>query len=140
MDTVQALTAKGRAAIYGDAFNIEVMHRALPAATHIIITLRDSTNRTPLIAAAKLINPAVKVFVRARYMAEMEELRRVGADGVCFEEAEAAVALAKLVMLDRGHDADRLREETGRIRRRLYANHGIPSTISGDFATASALL
>ena len=43
----------------------------------------------PLIAAAKLINPFLKVFVRARYIAEREELAQVGADGMVYEEAEA---------------------------------------------------
>ena len=57
MDTVQALTREGRLALYGDAFNIEVMHQALPRATHLVITLPHSANRNPLIAAAKLINP-----------------------------------------------------------------------------------
>jgi CPA2 family monovalent cation:H+ antiporter-2 len=119
MDTIQELTAQGRAAIFGDAFNIEVMHQALPSATHIIITLPHSANRGPLIIAAKLINPGVKVFVRARYLGEREELERLGADAACFEEVEAAAALSRLVMSDRGMDGDRIRRETVRIRREL---------------------
>ena len=121
MDTIQELTRAGRAAIYGDAFNIEVMHNALPSATHIIITLPHSANRGPLIAAVKLINPEVKVLVRARYMREREELEQVGADAACFEEAEAAVALAKLVLFARGADAEAVRHETTRIRQELRA-------------------
>jgi len=119
MDTVQSLTRQGRPAIYGDAFNIEVMHQALPRATHLIITLPHSANRNPLIAAAKLINPEIKVFVRARYIAERGELNQVGADGAVFEEAEAAVALAKLVLSDRGSDEGTIRSETVRLRREL---------------------
>jgi CPA2 family monovalent cation:H+ antiporter-2 len=121
MDTIQELTRAGRAAIFGDAFNIEVMHAALGSATHVIITLPHSANRDPLIAAAKLINPAVKVFVRARYIRERDELEQVGADAVCFEEVEAAVALAKLVLGDRGKDPDAVRRETTRIRQQLQA-------------------
>jgi monovalent cation:H+ antiporter-2, CPA2 family len=121
MDTIQELTRAGRAAIFGDAFNIEVMHSALGPATHLIITLPHSANRDPLIAAAKLINPDVKVFVRARYIREREELEQVGADAVCFEEVEAAVALAKLVLSNRGKDADVIRRETTRIRQQLQA-------------------
>jgi CPA2 family monovalent cation:H+ antiporter-2 len=119
MDTVQSLTRQGRKAIYGDAYNIEVMYQALPNCTHLIIALPHSTNRGPLIAAAKLINPAIKVFVRARYMGERDELEQVGADAACFEEAEVAVALARLVLSDRGADTDAIRRETVRIRQRL---------------------
>ena len=119
MDTIQSLTREGRAAIYGDAFDIEVMHQALPTATHLVITLPHSINRNPLIAAAKLINPEIKIFVRARYMRERAELEQVGADAACFEEAEAAVALSKLVLSDRGADAEAIRKETVRIRQEL---------------------
>jgi CPA2 family monovalent cation:H+ antiporter-2 len=124
MDTVQSLTKLGRAAIYGDAFNIEVMHQALPRATHLVITLPHSANRNPLIASAKLINPGIKVFVRARYLAERAELEQVGADEVCYEEAEASVALARLVLFDRGADGDTIRRETTRIRQQLGAEVG----------------
>jgi CPA2 family monovalent cation:H+ antiporter-2 len=119
METVQELTRAGRAAIYGDAFNIEVMHQALARATHLIISLPHSTNRGPLIAAAKLINPEMKVFVRAHYLSEEPELVQVGADAACYEEAEAAVALAKLVLFDRGADEETVRRETQRIRQDL---------------------
>ena len=121
MDTIQSLTREGRLALYGDAFNIEVMHQALPRATHLIITLPHSQNRNPLIAAAKLINPEIKVYVRARYIAERDELTQVGADGAVYEEAEAAVALARLMLFDRGADTETVRRESTRIRQEFMA-------------------
>jgi CPA2 family monovalent cation:H+ antiporter-2 len=122
MDTVQDLTKRGRAAIYGDAFQIEVMHQALARATHLIISLPHSFNRTPLIAAAKLINPEVKIFVRAHYLREREDLEQAGADAACYEEAEAAVALSRLVLFDTGADADTIRRETTKIRQRFMTD------------------
>jgi CPA2 family monovalent cation:H+ antiporter-2 len=121
LETVQSLTREGRLALYGDAFNIEVMHQALARATHLIISLPHSANRGPLIATAKLISPALKVFVRAHYIAEREELNQVGADGAVYEEAEAAVALARLVLFDQGADRDTVRTETSRIREQFAA-------------------
>jgi CPA2 family monovalent cation:H+ antiporter-2 len=119
MDTIESLTRNGRAAIFGDAYNIEVMHQALPGATHLIITLPHSANRNPLIVAAKLINPSIKIFVRARYLSEREDLIQVGADAACYEEAEVAVALSRLVLADRGADQQTIRKEGLRIRREL---------------------
>jgi monovalent cation:H+ antiporter-2, CPA2 family len=116
---VQGLNKDHRLALYGDAYNPEIMHEAFPRATHLVITLPHKTNRNPLIATAKLINPEIKIFVRARYLAERAELEQYGADEACFEEAEAAVALAKLVLFDRGADADTVRRETTRIRQSL---------------------
>jgi CPA2 family monovalent cation:H+ antiporter-2 len=121
MDTIQSLTRASRAAIYGDAFNIEVMHQALARATHLLITLPHSANREALIATAKLINPDMKIFVRARYLRERPDLETAGADGIVFEEAEAAVALARLVLFDRGADLDTVRHETTRIRQQFMA-------------------
>jgi len=121
MDTIESLTKEKRIAIYGDAYNIEVMHQALPNAKYVVITLPHSANRGPLIASVKLINPAVKIFVRARYVAERTELIQTGADAAVFEEAEVAVALAKLVLSDRGADDRAIRRETSRIRQQLQA-------------------
>jgi CPA2 family monovalent cation:H+ antiporter-2 len=121
MDTVQSLTRASRAGIYGDATNIEVLHQALPRATHLVITLPHSTNRNPLIVAAKLINPAMRIFVRARHIAERGELMQAGADKAVYEEAEASVALARLVLDDRGASDETIRREVTRIRRELTA-------------------
>ena len=115
MDTVQQLTRDGRAAIYGDAFNIEVLGQSVARATHLIITLPHSANRNPLIAAAKLINPRIKVFVRARYISERQSLEQVGADEARYEELEVAVALARLVLTDDGADDETIRRESLRV-------------------------
>jgi CPA2 family monovalent cation:H+ antiporter-2 len=122
LDTVQQIQRDGRLAIYGDAFNIEVIHQALARATHLIIALpHHADGRNPLIAAAKLINPQMKVMVRSRYIAEREDLEQVGADVMVYEEAEAAVALARVVLADRGALPDDIRRETLRIRQEFAA-------------------
>ena len=108
-------------AIFGDAFNIEVMHQALARATHLIITLPHSANRNPLIAAAKLINPEIKVFVRAATSPSATSWSRSAPTRAVYEEAEAAVALARLVLSDRGADDDTVRHETTRIRQTFAA-------------------
>jgi hypothetical protein len=92
------------------------MHQALPRATHLIITLPHSANRNPLIVSAKLINPEIRIFVRALYLVERAELEQAGADAAVYEEAEAAVALSRLLLSDRGADDQTIRREATRIR------------------------
>ena len=121
VDTIARLHRDGRSAIYGDAFNVEVIAQALPRASHLVVTLPHSQNRTPLIVSAKLINPATKIFVRARYIGERGELMQVGADAACYEEAEAAVALTRLLMADIGANADDVGREVGKISRETSA-------------------
>jgi CPA2 family monovalent cation:H+ antiporter-2 len=101
-----------------------------------VITLPHSANRNPLIVSAKLINPDVKVFVRARYLAEREELEQAGADGAIYEEAEAAVALARLVLFDRGADTDTVRRESTRIRQEFTHPDHTPGAAGGPYAQA----
>ncbi len=116
MDTITALKSQGRFAIFGDAFNIEVLAPALARATHMVVTLPHSANRSPLIASAKLINPDLVIYVRAHYVAEREELEQVGADAVCYEEAEAAVALSRLVLRGLGDNDETIRGQVARLR------------------------
>ena len=73
IDTVQELTRNGRAAIFGDANNIEVLSQAVGRASLLVVTLPGAQHRGQLIAAAKLINPSLKVFVRARYYRDEAE-------------------------------------------------------------------
>ncbi len=62
------------------------------------------------------------MFVRAHYLREREELEQTGADAACYEEAEAAVALSRLVLFDTGADAERVRRETTKIRQRFMTD------------------
>ena len=82
-----------------------------------MITLPHSQNRAPMITAARQANPSCRILVRARYLRERAELEQAGADEACFEEAEAAGALAELVLRDLGRDETSVRREGDRIRR-----------------------
>ena len=86
-------------------------------ASYLLVTLPHSVNRGPLIAAARNLNPACRIFVRARYLRERAELEQAGATTACFEEIEAAVALTERLLLDFGRDEDTVRRETERIRK-----------------------
>jgi len=119
-DTVRGLGDEGRAALFGDASRPEILEQAgIGAATHLVVTLPHSQNRVPLIMAARERNPGLRILVRARYLAERAELLQAGANAACFEEAEAAVALAGLVLSGLGTDAATLAREAARIRSQL---------------------
>jgi K+:H+ antiporter len=128
MDTVAALAAAGRLAIYGDASAPEVLRQAgIARARYLVVTLPHSVNRAPMVAAARQLNPRGRIFVRARYLQERAELEQVGADAACFEEAEAAVALTARVLADLGLDPAEIAKQTDRVRRETMgdaAYHG----------------
>jgi CPA2 family monovalent cation:H+ antiporter-2 len=118
LETVDEIGGEGRLALYGDATHPDILRQAgIARATHLVVTLPHSVNRAPLIAAAREANPACRILVRARYLRERAELEQAGADGACFEEAEAAGALAERVLRDLGRDEDQARAAGEKIRR-----------------------
>jgi CPA2 family monovalent cation:H+ antiporter-2 len=125
VDTVADLGQRGRLAIFGDASQLEILRDAgIARAGHLIVTLPHSVNRTPLVAAARRLNPRCRILVRARYLREREELRQVGADAACFEEVEAAVALTERVLTDLGMDPATIAREGERVRNETVLESG----------------
>jgi CPA2 family monovalent cation:H+ antiporter-2 len=120
MDTVLNLQHDGRMAIYGDAGSAAILEQAgVERASHLVLTLPQTTNRAAIVSMARNLNRDLKVFVRARYLREREELEQAGASAAIFEEAEAAVALARLVLLDAGAGRERIDRAVRDIRLRL---------------------
>jgi len=77
LDTVSALAQQGRHALYGDASHPDILkHAGVARASHLVVTLPHSVNRGPLIAAARQLNPALQILVRARYLRERASRRR----------------------------------------------------------------
>ena len=120
LDTVNALARDGRIALYGDASRREILKQAgVESATHLVVTLPHSVNRGPLVAAARQLNPSLRILVRARYLRERRDLEQAGASAACFEEVEAAVALARTLLQEIGTDDHTIQRETETIRREL---------------------
>ncbi|HKQ49714.1 MAG TPA: cation:proton antiporter [Phycisphaerae bacterium] len=120
MDTVSALNAEGQTAIFGDASNESILDQAgVRRASHLVLTLPHSSDRVAVVTAARNFNTNVRILVRARYLREREDLERAGASAAVFEEAEAAVALARLVLADTGMHREAADRKIKDLRLRL---------------------
>jgi len=98
-DTVRSLVSRGRMAIFGDATRMDILEQAgIRKAKYLVVTLPHTGNWQPLVYAARDLQPNIEVAVRARYLGEREALRAAGVTAIVFEEGEAGVALARLVM------------------------------------------
>jgi CPA2 family monovalent cation:H+ antiporter-2 len=103
MDTVSSLKAEGQVAVFGDASHESILEQAgMRRASYLVLTLPHTSERAAVVAAAKNLNPNVRILVRARYIRERDDLEQAGATAAVFEEVEAAVALARLVLTDTG--------------------------------------
>ncbi|MGH7245053.1 MAG: cation:proton antiporter [Phycisphaerales bacterium] len=117
MDTVAALNRAGRAAIYGDAANGEVLRQAGAVdAKYLLVTMAANSNPAPAVMQARQLNPDMHILVRTRYLKERNELVIAGVTGSVFEEAEAAIALGELVLKDLGADAVTVDREISALR------------------------
>ncbi len=124
MDTVADLRRRGQAAIFGDASRDAILESAgIERATHFVVTLPHAADRVAIVATARNANAKVKILVRAHYLREREELEQVGASAAIFEEAEAAVALARLVLVDAGAGRESIEHAVRDIRMRLILDN-----------------
>jgi CPA2 family monovalent cation:H+ antiporter-2 len=120
VDTVRQLSKAGHPAVYGDASRRDVLRAAgAERARFVIVTLPDLPSRIPVILAARELSPDARILVRARYLAERSFLEELGVTVVCYEEAEAAVGLAEIVLREVGADEERVASETRKIRDEL---------------------
>ncbi len=120
VDTVAKLLADGELAVYGDAAQRSILEAAgVATAKYLLLTVPELETRTVVVLVARELNADLKLFVRARYLEEREWLDEIGATEVCYEEAEAAIGLAGLLLREVGADEERVRTELQRIRKRF---------------------
>ncbi len=120
MDTVSTLNGDGQPAIFGDASHESILEQAgARRASHVVLTFPGSAERAAVVAAVRNLNAGARVFVRARYLREREDLERAGATAAVFEEAEAAVGLARLVLSDTGVHRDAAERKVHDLRLQL---------------------
>jgi len=120
LDTVDELSRAGRAAIYGDASSQQILKKAgVERASHVIVTLPQAQARTAVVASARYLNSSLRILVRAHYLAERDELEQAGATSAVFEEGEAALSLARLVLSDTGASRETVDRTLQDLRLRL---------------------
>lgn len=98
-DRLAAAHRSGEPILYGDATRVEVLRKAGAAAAHVIvIAISDPAATRRIVALARQMNLQVPIIVRTRYVAEMDELRRLGATEVIPEEFETSVEIFARVL------------------------------------------
>jgi len=120
MDTIAELNNAGATAIFGDASADTVLEQAgIREASYLVLTLPHSSDRATVVAVARRMNPNLRILVRARYLRERSDLETAGATAAVFEEAEAAVGLARLVLADTGAHREAVESKVRDLRFQL---------------------
>ncbi len=91
--------AQGAPTVYGDASREPIL-RALGAARAklLVVAINDGPATQRIVAVARHLNPTLQIFVRTRFVADVEALHAAGADVVVPEELETTVRLFSHVL------------------------------------------
>src|SRR5881398_1509832 len=97
--TVRQARARGEPAFYGDATREEIL-RGLGAerARMLVVAISDPAATRRMVRVARALNPRIHIIARTRYVVEMPELTRLGADVVIPEEFETSIEIFARVL------------------------------------------
>ncbi len=97
--TVHQARARGEPAFYGDATREEIL-RALGAerARMLVVAISDPAATRRMVRVGRSLNAGIHIIARTRYVTEIPELSRLGADVVIPEEFETSIEIFARVL------------------------------------------
>ena len=98
-ETVRKMKKKGEPIYYGDGTSSEILHKlGLKIAKVLVIAISDPYATRRIVQIARIENPKIHIIVRTRFVSEMEELKKLGADEVIPEEFETSLEIFAKVL------------------------------------------
>lgn len=137
--------AEGVPISYGDATRREILqHAGLPSARILVIAISDSLATRRAVALSREMNRDLHIIVRTRYMSEVDDLYKLGANQVIPEEFETSIEIFSRVLREYGMGRNLIEREAEEIRRegyRMLRSASLPlaefGAIAEAFGTAS---
>ena len=103
---LHAYAQQGFRTVWGDASDPEVLDRTDAAHSRLaIVCVPEDRVALQIIKALLRLNPTCNIVVRCRYQANTPTLKKAGASAVVSEEAQASVALLRLLKSMDSHEA-----------------------------------
>ena len=118
--TVRRARSEGEPAFYGDATREEILHAlGIERARLLVIAISDPAATRRMVRVAREMNHNLYIIARTRYIVEIPELTRLGANVVIPEEFETSIEIFARVL---GH-YNVAREEVDRLVGEIRASH-----------------
>jgi len=118
--TVRQARSNGEPAFYGDATREEILHAlGIERARMLVAAISDPAATRRMVRIARGINPGVHIIARTRYVVEIPELLRLGANDVIPEEFETSIEIFARVLAHYGVAPG----ETDRLVEQIRASH-----------------
>jgi len=135
-EVVRAAKAQDEQIIYGDATRREILrHAGLGQARILVLAISDPAATRHTVGFARQMNPDIHIIVRTRYVAEVPELLRLGANDVIPEEFETGVEIFSRVLRDYDLEPREIQERVAEIRRECYEILRSPYSIKAKLDT-----
>jgi monovalent cation:H+ antiporter-2, CPA2 family len=120
-EAVRTARAEGEAIAYGDSTRKEVLHAAgIEKARVLVVAIADPTASRHIVHLARQTNEALHIVVRTRYMSEVDDLYKLGADQVIPEEFETSLEIFGRVLEHYGIARIKVRRQKDVFRREGY--------------------
>jgi CPA2 family monovalent cation:H+ antiporter-2 len=98
-DTVQKMRKEGEPIYYGDGTSREILHKlGIHTAKVLVIAITDAAATRRVVQIARKENQHLYIIVRTRYVAEVEDLKGLGANEVIPEEFETSIEIFSRVL------------------------------------------
>ena len=99
IDNVKSAMAKAEPACFGDVTSIEVLkHVGVMQAKMLVISINDHDAVIRAIGACRSVAPDIQIIARARFVVDIEPLKKAGATRIIASETAAAVEVVRLVV------------------------------------------
>ncbi|WKZ32600.1 MAG: NAD-binding protein [Thermodesulfobacteriota bacterium] len=122
MERVKAAKAEGHSAYFGDASHPEVFKKlGVEKAKMVVTAISDPISTRAIVKTAREISPTVSIIVRTRFVKEVEDLYRLGANQVIPEEFETSVEIFARVLRDYRVPTNIIQNQIDLIRQEGYA-------------------
>ncbi|MCX7794091.1 MAG: monovalent cation:proton antiporter-2 (CPA2) family protein [Thermodesulfovibrionales bacterium] len=99
IDTVMEMKKRGEPIYYGDGTSKEILEKlGVKRAKILVIAISDPVSTRAIVSIARQENPSLFIIVRTRYVIEVDELKKLGADEVIPEEFETSIEIFSRVL------------------------------------------
>ncbi len=98
-DTVRDMKKRGEPIYYGDGTSVEILHKiGIHRAKVLMVAISDAAATRRIVQIARHENPSLHIVVRTRYVAEVDDLIKLGANEVIPEEFETSIEIFSRVL------------------------------------------
>jgi CPA2 family monovalent cation:H+ antiporter-2 len=121
IDTVRDMKKKEEPIYYGDGTSDEILHKlSITDARLLVLAISDPASSRRIVSIARHANRNLYIVVRTRYLAEVDDLRDLGADEVIPEEFETSIEIFSRVLFKYNFPTNVILDMVDKVRSDSY--------------------